>query len=279
MPVLAEASDYFAPWQLAVAAVLVVVWIVWGGRLMRSAVQGDVGRKEGQLNRCFIITVLAGIVGVVCAGMAAALAYILAKSINVQTIWLALPAMAVVFCLVSYLTIFSAFQLPVGKISKVWVKSFGPPIAVAVLAAIPTVWLANSYRQQKMAQYASMNDFHQIYKAIASQYMPARPPQSLEELVTLNVVQAKYLVAKRHPSRKIGYFYRPGTLQAMEQATKKLLACDWKDNLSGGYRVVLFTNGKIELENEAQFKQLLADDVNKEFAEALAKAEKALPAD
>jgi hypothetical protein len=265
-----------AIWQLPIVLVLVGVWIVWGGYLMRGAVLAHVGRREAELNRCVVIALLAGLGGAIGGSIAVALAWQVAQALTMQTIWLALPTAAVVFCLVSFLTVFASFQLPGGSLAKVWLKSFGPPLLVAAIAAVPTIWVAYGTHEEKLANNRSIVGLQFIYKEIASRYAPARPPASLEDLMKQNVVPPR---AYRHPSREIGYFYMPSPLQRIGEPTSKLLACDWVDNQSGNIRIVLYVNGVIDLAAAEKFQELLARDENKAFAVALKEAEKKLPPD
>ena len=106
--------------------------------------------------------------------------------------------------------------------------------------------------------------------------MPTRPPASLEELIKQNVVPPTRIGAYRHPSRQIGYFYMPATLERIGEPTRKVLACDWADNQSGNARAVLYINDVVEILSEAKFQELLARSENKAFAAALKEAEKKL---
>jgi len=276
VPILAEARDFLAIWQLPVVLVLVGVWIVWGGYLMRRAARDHVGRREAELNRCVVIALLAGLGGAISGAIAIALAWQVAQALAVQTIWLALPAATVVFCLVSFLTVFASFQLPGGSLVKVWLKSFGPPLLVAAVAAVPTIWVANLAHEDRLANIRSVTGLQFIHKEIAARYAPARPPASIEDLTKQNVVPPR---AYRHPSRSIGFFYMPAPMRPISEPTSRLLACDWADNQSGNARVVLYVSGKVETLSAEMFQQLLAQDENKAFAAALKEAEKKLPSD
>ena len=279
MPLLlAEIGDFLSIWQLPVVLVLAVVWIIWGGYLMRRAVRAHVGRREAELNRCLLISFLAGLSGAICAliPVGIMLAWRLAENLGIQTIWLALPAATVVFFLVNFLTVFASFQLPAGSLGKIWLKSFGPPLMVAVVALVPTIWIANSAHEEKLANNRSIGTLQFIDNAIRVRYAPTRPPASLEEMIKQNVVPPTSLRAYRHPSRQIGYFYMPATLVRIGEPTQKLLACDWADNQSGDARAALYINGYVEVVSPGKFQELLARGENKAFAAALKEAEKKL---
>ncbi len=277
MPLLAEAGDFLAIWQLPVVLVLAGVWIVWGGYLMRNAVRAHVGRREAELNRCLVISFLAGLGGAVCSliPIGIALAWRLPDSLNFSKVWLMLPA-AAVFFLVNFLTVFASFQLPAGKLARIWLRSFGPSLIVTVVALAPTLWVAQTNHLATVANNKSLGALQYIHNAITGRYMPTRPPASLEDLIKQNVLSAQRLEAYRHPSRQIGYFYMPATLLRAGDPTKKLLACDWADNQSNNVRAVLYANGNVELAGPEKFKDLLAWDENKAFAAALQEAEKKL---
>ncbi len=279
MPLLlAEIGDFLSIWQLPIVLVLAVAWIVWGGYLMRRAVRAHVGRREAELNRCLLISFLAGLGGAICSliPVGIAMAWRLAETLGIQTIWLALPAAAVVFFLVNFLTVFASFQLPAGSLGKIWLKSFGPPLVVAVVTLVPTIWVANSAREEKLANNRSIGALQFIDNAIRVRYAPARPPASIEELIKQNVVPPTAVRAYRHPSREIGYFYAPATLERIGEPTQKLLACDWADNQSGNARAALYVNGYVEVISPGKFQELLARSENKAFAAALKEAEKKL---
>jgi len=277
VPLLAEIGDFLSIWQLPVVLVLAVVWIIWGGYLMRRAVRAHVGRREAELNRCLLISLLAGLGGAICAliPVLIALAWRLADTFEFSKLWLALPV-AAVFFLVNFLTVFASFQLPAGSLVKIWLKSFGPPLVVAVVALVPTIWFANTAHQTKVANNKSIGALQFIDNAIRVRYAPARPPASLEELIKQNVVPPTSLRAYRHPSREIGYFYAPATLVRIGEPTQKLLACDWADNQSGDARAALYINGYVEVVSPGKFQELLARSENKAFAAALKEAEKKL---
>lgn len=273
VPLLAEATDYMAIWQLPILLVLGGVWIFLGGYLLRRNLGGQVGRRESALNRCLLISFLAGLGGAFSGGVAIVLAWQVAKNINVLTIWLALPAAAVAFCLVSFLTVFASFKLPAGGLGKVWLKSFGPPLVVMVIVAIPTVWVAEANRQNELARVKSFNYLRHIYAGIDQRYQVARPPATLTELVESKVIEPECIQAHKHRSRKVGFFYHPGTRVPKEEPSKKLLVCDWVDNLDGKNRTVVYANGTIEVLGEAQFQKVLSLAENKAFAAALKEAE------
>ena len=205
VPLLAEATDYMAIWQLPIVALLGGVWVFLGGYLLRRNVQAGVGRREAAKNRCLLIAFLAGLGGIFSAGVAVVMAWQIAISINVKTIWLASPAAAAAFCLVSFLTVLASFKLPAGAVGKAWVKSFGPPLLVIVVAMIPTVWIAETNRQNELSRAKSFNRLQHIYAGIANRYQAAKPPATLEELVTGNVLENKYVKSHRHGSRTVSY--------------------------------------------------------------------------
>lgn len=276
VPLLAEATDYMAIWQLPIVAVLGGVWVVLGGYLLRRNVQANIGRREAALNRCLLIAFLAGLGGLFSAGVAVVLAMQIAQSISVKALWLASPAAAVAFCLVSFLTVLASFKLPAGSVGKAWLKSFGPPLLLMVIAMIPTVWVTETNRQNDLSRMKSFNCLQYIYAGIANRYQAAKPPATLEELLTSNVIEPQYLQAHRHRSRKIGFFYRPVKRVPADELTKKLMLCDWVDNLNGESRTVVYANGKTELLDKAQFQKILSLDENKAFAADLKKAESKL---
>ena len=80
-----------------------------------------------------------------------------------------------------------------------------------------------------------------------------------------------------NPSRKIGFFYlQPDRLGRANRETQKILACDFGDNFAdypSPGRVVLYTHGNPGFMAEPSFQSLLKKPENKEFAEALKKAE------
>jgi hypothetical protein len=278
VPLLAEIGDFLSIWQLPIVLVLAGVWIIWGGYLMRRAVRAHVGRREAELNRCLLIALLAGLGGAICSliPIGIAMAWRLAETLGIQTIWVALPAATVVFFLVNFLTVFASFQLPAGSLGKIWLKSFGPPLVVAVVTLVPTIWVANTAHQTKVANNKSIGALQFIDNAIRVRYAPARPPASLEELIKQNVVPPTSFRAYRHPSREIGYFYMPATMQPISEPTSRLLACDWADNQSGNLRAVLYVNGVVDMAGAGKFQELLARSENKAFAAALKEAEKKL---
>jgi len=268
-----------ATWQLPILLAMGVVWIVLGGYLLRRNLRQRVARREGVLNRCLVISLLAGMgggLGGVAAGLIGA---VIAKELVIKAIWLTLPTAAAAFCGLSFLTLFASFHLSVRASGEAWLKSFGPPLILMAAVAIPGVWVANARRQNELAQIQSVNCLQSIYAGIAQRYLSDRPPAKLSELVEGNVIAPQYLRARKHPRREVGYFYHPNSLVLENQPTRKLLVCDWADNLDGTTRTVVYANGKIEVLGEYRFQETVNLAENKAFAAALKEAEAKLSAD
>ena len=65
----------------------------------------------------------------------------------------------------------------------------------------------------------------------------------------------------------------PAPLTGPDDEKQNILVCDFRNDSVRNRRVVLFTNGRIEDFGERAFQDLLRNPENKEFAEALRKAE------
>ena len=274
--VLAEAKDWLSIWQLPVVLILVGVWILLGGRFLWKQVASQASRKEAGQDRCRIVALLCGIIGVFCAGIAIVLGKMLGDAMSVRWFWVSLPLGALAFIGASFLTVFASFQIPAGKLVRVWVKSFGPVLIIATIAMAPTFWISYSANQKIIDQAESCRDFYDIFRALSSRRYQSYAPKSLAELKDLKGFKDGSLRSRRHPGREIGYFYFSSPLAEMDEKTTRLLACDWLDNQAGGVRVVLFANGQIKKVTEQRFKSLLREEDNMVFASALAEAEKKL---
>jgi len=150
---------------------------------------------------------------------------------------------------------------------------------VMVIVAVPSTWVTYTSRQNELARIQSVSCLQYIYEGIAQGYLIVRPPETLIELVEGNVIAPQHLLARKHPSREVGYFYHPAWRVPTDQATRKLLVCDWVDNLDGKTRTVLYANGKVEVHGDAEFQKVLNLAENKAFAAALKEAEAKLSAD
>jgi len=273
VPVLAEVGDWLAIWQLPIFLVLGGVWVALGGKLLRRSVHRVATRREAGLARCTVVALLSGLAGIVSASIGFVLGKMASEAAGIGWYWFGVPIGAALFVAVSYLCVFAAFQLHAGQIAGIWIKSFGLPLLIAAIVAVPTFWFPYAANQSQQSKLDSMKDLAEIYRKVGT-YTAGRPAMSLEQMLTDDrPLQASYAVAREHPSRRIGYFYCPSSLLNFQEDSPRLLACDWADNQIGAERAVLFANGRVEIVSSEKFQTLLAKADNKEFAEKLAKAE------
>lgn len=112
--------------------------------------------------------------------------------------------------------------------------------------------------------------YHWIYRQSVNE-----PVASLAALKSFQGFDENLLKNPAAPKMEIGYFYHPSPMTppgADEQ--KRLLACDFKGMYeTEDSRMVLYTNGEIAKLIERAFQMTLEEEQNREFAEALRKAE------
>jgi len=263
-------------WQLPVALLLVGGWIFWGGRVLHKRMAAIASRKESARGRCTRAAVLSGLAGIVCAGIGIAMGKLLGDAIGVRWFYLGIPFAGLAFLGISFLTVFASFQLPAGQLSGIWLKAFGPVLLVTMVAEIPAFWVSYNDNQRQISLRESQEDLYAIYRGLNAPILVRTPPKTLEALLNVSKFQAGSLKCRRHPDRKIGYFFAPAELIDMREPTTKLLACDWADNQAGGERAILFINGRVDVADHGEFDSLLQDPSNADFKEALGAAEKEL---
>jgi len=278
---LAAYTDYFQTWHVLVAGGLLLAWLWLGGYLLRRAVLPRVSRKQAAVGRCYGMAFLATSASTVGGAVMLVLAIIVLKmAVGEDPLvqWMAPMIAALAFVLLTYVVLYAAFELPAGAAMRVWARAFGPLVVLTVALGLPTAIYSYRHRHRALAQRHSLVQLRLIHGALARHYGTGPPPISLSQLVVDNVLRAADLQAWTDPPREVDFFYFPAPLLAPDQATERLLACDYAANHPAGGRGVLFTNGRTRWCTPEEFQPLLARKENEAFADALKKAEARPPA-
>lgn len=278
---LAAASDYIQLWQVPIIMLFVFGWLVGGGFAFHHYLSKYTERKV-KLGKGILVSFLAGLTGVILGFLAYKVGQLLLpppKDLDAIPIsWLGLLLALVFYLLSSYLVVYAMFSLHAGEIFSASVPAIGGVVLLAAVLFIPTGYFANRQvkekRQQEKMQALTQQNMINIFSGLRRR--PNDLPTRLEELLKLEGFDAAYLKSPANDTREIAFFYhRPknGLLRAEEGEEDKILLCDYKGNLQGGVRAVMFMNGKTVILLEEIFQGILNKPINEDFAKALRVAE------
>jgi len=276
--VIAQAAAYFRWWHLIVLAAIVSGWLFGGAYLLERAARQRAPRRKATRGRCVLITVIAA----ACTGvtwLAAMMVFTLLWEFHGKAAYIAIGLISVVPALViSYVVLLAGFEFSAKEALRAWLASFGPPAALTVVLGVPTGWITYDLHLTRLARAHSTIRLQELYRAVA-QYGVGMPPASLERVIRDHTFPPDYLRCRAKTDRQIAYFYLPAPLKPPNSESKRLLACDYVENLDGDGRVVLFTNGQAEWFDSESFQRLVSLKENTIFGAALAEAEAKAPGD
>jgi len=277
---LAAATDYLASWHLGVVLVVFFIWAVLGGHLLRRAVQPLVPRRKAAANRCYLAAFLATVAGAIGSSVVLVVAIdvlhrMLGQVATVQ--WLAPLLAAIGFVALTYVVLYASFDLSAAVALGVWLRCFGPPLALTVALGAPTALYTYSSRHRLLAEQHSLVRLRFIYTGLQT-YGAGGTPRSLERMLDDNVLRKEDLQCRTGTDRHIDYFYLYSELDDRDpNRGTRLLACDFAENHGGRGRGALFADGKTRWCSAAEFSELLRRDENRAFALALKRAEEPSP--
>ncbi len=271
---LANQYGLFQIWQLPVILLVIAGWVIGGGYLFQKTFSKLPNYKRMKLGKAIQISLLSGGVGWLTAGMVFGVFY---KALEMPKtgVIVAIPF----FLIMAYLVVFSMFKESVGETLR---ASLLPLVSILLLAGIagaacgiPSIMIRRAYVKEIKLQRITTQNLDYIYQFLRNR--PSKLPKSMEEILELEGVDPEWLKSPANPSRKIGFFYfQPERLGRADAKSQKLLACDFADNFADypeQGRAVLYTHGEPVFLPAASFESLLTKPENKEFAEALKKAE------
>lgn len=268
---LASVRDYFFVWQLPVLLGYVVLWLLLGGYLLRKPLREHLDRRKATLGHAVVAMLLSGLAAGF-AGAVIAVSYV--SFVEPKTVAAAvggLVAVAVAGLVVTFLVLYAMFNLSARQTVRVAAPALGALVLVgAALAAVAGV-PAYIARQREVRIGMSQHDLAVISVQVAlyrSRF--GHYPESLTQLLDEEWLTDAQV---RNPAsdREVAYFYAPPPPDAPDD---RLLACDYVENQRGRGRVVAYVDGRPpQWLTSGQFRQLLAEPVNADFAEGLRSAE------
>lgn len=272
---LAAATDYlFLSWEIPIWVVIIFVSLMLGGYFVSSGIQ-----KTGTVKKMPLgIGILAMFIIGSIASFFSAIVFRLGATMSSGIPYVGLVGAGITFVVMFYLMMWAWLKkLSPKEILRIAVLPIATVMLLAIFVAGPTVMFAYRSRQNTAREAVLINqtmfNLREIYVALRERGVD-RPPLTLNVLVEEKLIDADKLKSPSNPKREIGFFYVPVELSYSnrEENEDKLIACDYKDNFEN-YRVVLYSNGKLQRLSEASFQDSLGQPVNKNFKQALDKIE------
>ena len=271
---VAQTGDYLAWWEVPAAIAIVVIWVWGGARLLHRVLREHLPRRQAGRDRCVRISALAGLAGGVAGAVFLALAYVAGKRVGIAVLWPSIAASGAVFLLISYVILYASLPFGAGRTLGTWLRAFGPPALAMALIGTPVAWAAHQKRLRMLDRRHSVAHLRELHWVLLQHYRLRDPPADLQRLLDDNIVPPERLRCRTETPRKISFFYLPARLLTRETVTTKLLACDYRENLAGNGRAVVFTNGTAKWCSNEEFDKLVEQPDNRVFGVALRQAEK-----
>jgi len=267
-------------WQLPLALAVLALWLGGGTFLLRRAVRNVASRRLASTGRCFAVTGL----GCLLALLAAAAGFFLVRALGAQwdTSLVVLPALTAgaAFYTMGFFVPFATYRFTARQTFRVFLVAFVLPSLPVLAAAVPAGVVSYHFGQQEFRRLMCLQHLHGIYTAMWRSYL-GHPPPSLQRVVQNNVLRQEETECPAAPDGQAAYFYLPTSVlvpraeartdaakEAARRAARRLLACD-RGCWHGGRRNIVFANGDFRSVTEEEFRKVLADPENAEFASAL----------
>ena len=275
---LAGPADYLFSWQIPLILLYVAVWLIGGTYLTHWALarMTELPRRKRTSARSLrlnffttgsgltALTIVAGSFGVL-AGRAEGHK----ATIAVVGLSLGVPAMFGTAWAVGMVML----DLPVKTWLRITGVTTGALLAFLALLVAGAFLPARSQRLTKHQQDRCRSNLYELQAALNRHSTLGPEAVTLEELVMKGRCGPEVLRCPANPNRPQGYLYAPSPQAERDTgASDKIRVCDHRKNHSG-CRMVLYTDGRVEVVNEDRFSELLELLENAEMAE-LVRAEK-----
>ena len=271
---LAAIREFFHTWQFIHLSIFAIGWVGGGGWLLLRSLKKANYPKRIRLTNCVGLVILAGATAAVTGLLFFLMVNTIAGSLPTK---LKLISAAIVAFLV----------MGVSALAVVYAMldlSFAQSIRVAILPLALLLVLGTSLaaeagirsvriRRCTLLRQKCQDTLTYIHRALHTyQRNTGEPAPSLQILLAEHLIDRNHLSCPAMEPGKVDYFYHPARLTDPDTFTTKLLLCDYKHNHTNG-RNVIRTNGLLGWSSESDFQDLLQEDHNKEFADALRRAE------
>ncbi len=266
-------------WMVPAFFVFVAGWLVGGGHLLRKSLhKRDPSRKPPKFGSCVLSVFLAGSAGGFVAVVIAYFFYVLAVFTELKY-WLAVPGgvvalIAMVF--VCFAVFWAKYEVTYLQAVKLGSPAIGSVLAVGLLLVLVVGVPSYLVSETTKSRNESKNNLLRIHNGILLyERALGRPPESIDELVEKNYLASREVKSPAFPDKKVGFFYKKISLLRKRDAAeqRKIVACDFGGGQIGSGRRVLMVNRDCDWYDENEFQELLAEEINAEFAAALRAAE------
>ncbi len=266
-------------WMVPAFFVFVAGWLIGGGHLLRKSLLKRANiRRPPKLGSCVMSVFLAGSAGGFAAVIIVYFFYVLAVFTQLKYFFaisgviLSLISMVAV----SMLVLWAKYEVSFGETVRLGSPAIGGVLALALLMAVlvgvPSYLVGKTTKARKGAVTALLR-IHNVLRLYERAI--GRPPKTLSELLEKNYLEARELQSPAFPEREVGFFYKPTSvfIERDITLTRKIIACEFGGGQIGSGRAVLMVNGDCQWYDKNEFQDLLAEEINAEFAAALRAAE------
>lgn len=269
---LAAINDYTHIWQLPLLLIGVVGWLVWGGMLFRNSARRVTGQSRIGLGRGVGIAGASGFCGTLGGAI---VAYIVVNALKnsagimVSTLIGGAAGLAM-YLLLTYLVVYTMHgTLHAKEVLTLCIKPLAIIVSLNIVVGLLCIVPAYIQRQGEIEQLQLQRDVQQrmcdVYDVLRRNAI--NPPKTLQELVDAKKIEQKMIQMSGDNPKT--FFYNSLRIPSSPNV---ILLCTYKDDIEGG-RMVLLSSGKCSFIQKNGFSELLKREENKEFAEALKKAE------
>jgi len=273
--VLADIRDFFFRWQPLPLALFVVGWLWGGGWLLLRSLRKHQYPKRIKIGNTILVSFLAGMGGLVVMMSFFYLLNVIGNLLGSRKLVLAIGAVPALTAggATAYLVIYAMLDLSLERALRIAIAPLFAILLFGAAIAAPTGIYSVKQRRVNFRKQLAVRTVATLATALRTyQTRLGRPAQELQALVEQNLIAADDLASPAAPHKQIGYFYRQTWLTSPDEPSRQIVLCDFRDNHGDG-RNVVFANGEVIWYDEHEFRSLLEQDQNKEFADDLAAVE------
>ena len=267
-------------WMVPAFFVFVAGWLVGGGYLLRKSLLKRTGttRRPPKLGSCVLSVFLAGSAGGFAAVVILFFFYVLAVFMQMKLFFAILGAILSLISMmaVSLMVLWARYDVSFKDTVKLGGPAIGGVLGIAFLLAIlvgvPSylVGKTTKSRDKSVTNLLRIHNAMHIYERAIG-----KPAETLEVMVGKNYLVDREIQSPAFPDKAVGYFYMPTSVLVKKDSPslRKIIVCDFAGGEIGSGRAALMVNRDCEWYDEDDFQDLLAEEINAEFAAALRAAE------
>ena len=271
-------QDYFIPaFQLPLALVFLVGWLIGGAYLLRKGAQKNTERqlRTISMGRCVGIMLVSGVLGSLAGMMVLGIGVLLYQVVESKPFVMLFALLAGMMMLgMGFLSINMQIKLPVKRAWSIAWKPLFATVGLMVLVGIAALVPARSMVMRGAARNEAMMNLGAIKQGMKQYVNIFGYPDTLDNLLVIgDWMKESTLRNKIRPDLEVAYFYYPPDIElAKTDPNNAMLAVSYVAHEGDG-RVVMSFNKRITWLTDDEFTALLAMPINAAFAEKLAEAE------